>query len=52
LIVSGGFKAAAPLVRTFDGEAMENNQVLDALPDVEGMRELVGSGGNCSTSGS
>jgi len=46
LIVSGGFKAAAPVVRTFDGEPWENNQVLDALPDVEGMRELVGSGGN------
>jgi len=46
LIVSGGFRAALPVVRTFDGEALENNQVLDALPDVEGSRELVGSGGN------
>src|SRR5207253_9073799 len=46
LIVSGGFRAALPVARTFDGEALENNQVLDGLPDVEGTRELVGSGGN------
>ncbi|MBI3837083.1 MAG: aminotransferase class I/II-fold pyridoxal phosphate-dependent enzyme [Planctomycetia bacterium] len=46
LIVSGGFKAALPVVRTFDAEALENNQVLDALADEEGARELVGSGGN------
>lgn len=46
LIVSGGFKAALPVVRTFDAEALENNQVVDALADEEGARELVGSGGN------
>ena len=46
LIVSGGFKAALPVIRTFDAEALENNQVLDALADEEGARELVGSGGN------
>ncbi len=45
LIVSGGFKAALPVVRTFDAEALENNQVVDALADEEGARELVGSGG-------
>ena len=46
LIVSGGFKAALPVVRTFDAEALENNQVVDALADEEGVRELVGCGGN------
>ncbi|HEY2892795.1 MAG TPA: aminotransferase class I/II-fold pyridoxal phosphate-dependent enzyme [Pirellulales bacterium] len=46
LIVSGGFKAAPPVVRTFDALALESNQVLDALADEEGARELVGSGGN------
>ncbi len=46
LIVSGGFKAALPVVRTFDAESLENNLVLEALADEEGARELVGSGGN------
>jgi len=46
LIVSGGFKAALPVVRTFDAQALENNQVVEALADEEGVRELVGSGGN------
>lgn len=46
LIVSGGFKASLPVVRSFDGEALENNQVLDAVADEEGAHELVGSGGN------
>jgi 8-amino-7-oxononanoate synthase len=45
LIVTGGFKAALPVIRSFDAEALENNQVVDALPDEEGARELVGSGG-------
>ncbi len=45
LIVTGGFKAALPVVRTFDAEALENNQVVDALADEEGAREMVGSGG-------
>jgi len=46
LIISGGFKSDPPVVRTFDGKALENNQAVDALPDVEGARELVSSGGN------
>ncbi|REK12472.1 MAG: aminotransferase class I/II-fold pyridoxal phosphate-dependent enzyme [Planctomycetota bacterium] len=45
LIVTGGFKAALPVVRTFDSEALENNHVVDALSDEDGARELVGSGG-------
>jgi 8-amino-7-oxononanoate synthase len=46
LIVSGGFKAALPVIRTFDAEALENNLAVDALADEEGVRELVGSGSN------
>ena len=46
LIVSGGFRAALPVVRTFEAQSLENNQVVDALADEEGVRELVGSGGN------
>ncbi len=46
LIVSGGLKSAPPVVRTFDGKALENNIVVDALPDEDGARELVGCGGN------
>ena len=46
LIVSGGFKSAPPVVRSFDGRSLENNQVVDALPDEDSARELVGSGGN------
>ncbi len=45
LIVSGGFKTAPPVVRSFDSEALENNQIVDALPDEEGARPLVGCGG-------
>lgn len=46
LIVSGGLKSALPVVRTFDGKALENNIVVDALPDEDGAREIVGCGGN------
>ena len=44
LIVSGGLKAARPVVRSFDAQALENHHVVDALADEEGARELVGSG--------
>jgi 8-amino-7-oxononanoate synthase len=46
LIVSGGFRSAAPVIRHFDTKALENNQVVDALADEEGARSLVGCGGN------
>lgn len=46
LLVSGGFKSALPVVASFDAEALEQHQVVEALPDEEGARELVGSGGN------
>jgi 8-amino-7-oxononanoate synthase/acyl carrier protein len=45
LLVSGGFRMAPPVIRTFDAESLENNQVVDALPDEEGARSLVGCGG-------
>ncbi len=45
LLVSGGFRMAPPVIRTFDAESLENHQVVDALPDEEGARSLVGCGG-------
>ena len=45
LIISGGFKSAPPVIRSFDGSALERNQVVDAVADEEGVRELVGCGG-------
>jgi 8-amino-7-oxononanoate synthase len=46
LIVSGGFKSQVPTVKTFDGKSLENHQVVDAVPDEEDAREIVGCGGN------
>ncbi len=46
LIITGGFKSALPVCRSFDGAALEQNRVVDALPDEAGARELVGCGGN------
>ena len=46
LIVSGGYRAAPPVIRHFDAKSLENNQVVDALADEEGARALVGCGGN------
>ncbi len=45
LIASGGFKTAPPVIRSFDAESLENSQIVDALPDEEGARALVGCGG-------
>ena len=44
LIVSGGLKAAPPVVRTFDAKALENRKVVDVPLLDEGARRLVGSG--------
>lgn len=44
LIVSGGFKAEAPVVRSFDAKALENRKVVDVPAMDEGARRLVGSG--------
>ncbi len=46
LIVSGGLKGASPVVRYFDTEALEQHEVVEALPDEDTARELVGCGGN------
>ncbi len=46
LIVSGGFRAAPPVIRYFDAKGLEKNQVIDAVPDEEGARAIVGCGGN------
>ena len=43
-MVTGGFKTSLPIVRTFDAKSLENNQVVDSLPDEEGARTLVGCG--------
>jgi 8-amino-7-oxononanoate synthase len=45
LIVSGGFKTAPPVIRSFDTQALESNHVVDALDEEEGARALVGCGG-------
>jgi len=44
LIVSGGYAAATPVVRHFDAAALARGQVIDAEPDVESSRPLVGCG--------
>ncbi len=46
LLVSGGFRSAPAVVRSFDGRALVNHQVVDAPSDEEGVVELVGCGGN------
>ena len=46
LIVSGGHVERPPIVRTFDAAALARNEVLDAEPDDEGVRALVGCGEN------
>jgi 8-amino-7-oxononanoate synthase len=44
LMVTGGFKTSLPIVRAFDAKSLEGNQVVEALPDEEGARTLVGCG--------
>jgi 8-amino-7-oxononanoate synthase len=46
LIVSGGYKQAAPVVRSFDSHSLEKHIVAPAEVGAEGSRQLVGSGGN------
>jgi 8-amino-7-oxononanoate synthase len=46
LIVSGGYVAAPPVVRTFDAAALARREVIDADPDDASMRALVGCGEN------
>ncbi|MEM8947281.1 MAG: aminotransferase class I/II-fold pyridoxal phosphate-dependent enzyme [Planctomycetota bacterium] len=46
LIVTGGFKQAMPVVKSFETSALEQNEVVETEPGAEDSRELVGSGGN------
>ena len=46
LIVTGGFKQAPPVVKSFQNEAFEKNDVIETEPDADDSREIVGSGGN------
>jgi 8-amino-7-oxononanoate synthase/acyl carrier protein len=46
LIVTGGYKQAAPFVRSFDAAALEKHDVAPVEAGAPGSRELVGSGGN------
>jgi 8-amino-7-oxononanoate synthase len=46
LIVSGGYTLDAPVFRTFDAAGLARREVIDAEPDDEGARTLVGCGRN------
>ena len=50
LIVTGGFKRPPPVVRSFDADALENNQVVDALRRRGGRaRRWSAAAATCST---
>ena len=44
LIVSGGDSTALPVMRTFDGKALDDHRVVAVEPSDDGARTLVGSG--------
>ena len=44
LIVSGGYTFEPPVIRTFDAAGLARREVIDAEPDDEGVRPLVGCG--------
>jgi 8-amino-7-oxononanoate synthase/acyl carrier protein len=46
LIVAGGYKQAEPVIRAFDGHALEKHEAISVDKSAELARELVGSGGN------
>lgn len=46
LIVTGGFKQNPPVVKSFETQALEKNEIIETEPGAEDSRELVGSGGN------
>ncbi len=46
LIVTGGFKQSPPVVKSFEIQALERNEVVETEPRADDSRELVGSGGN------
>jgi amino acid adenylation domain-containing protein len=47
LIVSGGQLGAEPIVRSFQAQALEQNQAAETPPDADGSRALVGCGAPC-----
>ncbi|MFI4873915.1 MAG: aminotransferase class I/II-fold pyridoxal phosphate-dependent enzyme [Blastopirellula sp. JB062] len=46
LIISGGLKKSPPVIRTVDGDVLDQGVVVDADPDEAGARPIVGCG-NC-----
>ncbi|MEX0818306.1 MAG: aminotransferase class I/II-fold pyridoxal phosphate-dependent enzyme [Pirellulaceae bacterium] len=44
LIVTGSYQKEPPIIRTFDGNALDEHRVVPAAADEEGVRELVGCG--------
>lgn len=44
LIVTGGYAKEPPVIRWFEGEALEHGRVIPALPHAPGARPLVGCG--------
>lgn len=46
LIVTGGFKQASPTIKKVKTEALEKNEIVEAGPEDDNFRNLVGSGGN------
>jgi 8-amino-7-oxononanoate synthase len=46
LIVSGGYVLEPPVIRTFDAAGLARREVIDAEPDDEGVRAMVGCGRN------
>jgi len=44
LIVTGSYRQEPPIIRAFDGKALDEHRVVPAAVDEEGARELVGCG--------
>lgn len=44
LIISGGLKKSPPIIRTVDGDVLDQGVVVDADPDEAGARPIVGCG--------
>ncbi|MDA1050083.1 MAG: aminotransferase class I/II-fold pyridoxal phosphate-dependent enzyme [Planctomycetota bacterium] len=44
LIVTGSYRKDPPIIRAFDGDALDEHRVVPAAVDEEGARELVGCG--------
>lgn len=44
LIVTGSYQSERPIIRSFDGKALDEHRVVSAASDEEGVRKLVGCG--------